>query len=309
MIEMEETKNLTATPAFKTRRVEKKSILARLARGAMLVLYVPVVFVARSLLTAARIHGEAKSISIARNDIALPQLPAVFDGLTIAFLSDLHCGEQTTPAFLERVVDETNRLKPDLILLGGDYVTEGTEHIRPVGKLLSRLHAPLGTYGVLGNHDFYADATAVRTALKRAGVVVVDNSGRWLTRGDSRLRIAGVGDLWEDVPDLSAALAGAGPNDAVILLSHNPDYAMEITDPRVGLVLSGHTHGGQIQLPRVGALITNSRYGRRLANGLTRLHTFQLYVSRGLGTVMLPFRYNCPPEIAFLTLRQDTAGE
>lgn len=308
MIELEETKNLTATPDFKTRRVENKSILARVIRVFALALYLPVVLVARWVLTAARIHGEARSISVTRSEIALPGLPAAFDGLTVAFLSDLHCGDQTTRAFLERVVDETNRLKPDLILLGGDYVTEGTDYIRPVGKILSRLRAPLGTYGVLGNHDFYADATGVRTALKRAGVVAVDNGGRWLTRGDSRLRIAGVGDLWEDVPDLGAALAGTGPNDTVILLSHNPDYAMEITDPRVGLVLSGHTHGGQIQLPRVGALITNSRYGRRLAAGLTRIRSFHLYVSRGLGTVMLPFRYNCPPEITFLTLRRNVPG-
>lgn len=129
------------------------------------------------------------------------------------------------------------------------------------------------------------------------------NGGRWLQRGEARLRIAGVGDMWEDRPDLNRALDGAKETDTTILLSHNPDYTVKIRDPRVKLVLAGHTHGGQICLPRIGPVITNSRYGRRFVSGRVDLGAFQLYTSRGVGTVVAPMRMNCPPEVVLLTLR------
>lgn len=256
----------------------------------------------RWLFTAARIHGEARSIRVTSRLLAVPELPAAFDGFNVVFLTDFHCSALTPPAFLERVIDETNRLKPDLILLGGDYISEGTDFVQPVETMLARLEAPLGVYGVLGNHDFDTDANAVRNALKRAGVVELTNTGVWLTREHSRIRIAGVGDLWEDTQDLAAALGDAQEHEAVILLSHNPDFVMELSDPRVRLVLSGHTHGGQINLPFVGPLITNSTYRKQFAYGLCSFSFFQMYVSRGLGTVMVPFRLNCPPEIALLKI-------
>jgi uncharacterized protein len=249
------------------------------------------------------LRAEARSIRVTRRTIELAQLPVAFDGMTLAFLTDWHCSAQTPPEFLERVVAATNELKPDLILLGGDYITEGLDYIRPVQQVLRPLHASLGVYAVLGNHDYWVDRDAVAAMLQEIGIVDVTNSGRWITRGGSRLRIAGVGDLWEDRPDLHAALAGVKENERAILLSHNPDFVMRLRDPRVGLVLSGHTHGGQIHLPRLGPVITNSRYGRRLVGGLVAFDTFQVYVSRGLGTVMVPMRRECPPEIALLTLR------
>lgn len=302
MVELQ-TENFTKLPSHTSRRRFGSSITASVRRAFILAFYLPTVIVGRWLMTAARIHGEARTTSIARTEIVLPQLPPAFDGLTIAFLTDFHCSAETPAAFLEQVVSRTNQLKPAVILLGGDYVTEGTEYIPLIGKVLARLQAPMGVYGVLGNHDFDTDAAAVRAALKRAGVIELANTGRWLTRDGSRIRIAGIGDLWCDVQDLPAALSGASATDTVILLSHNPDYAMEITDPRIRLVLAGHTHGGQINLPYVGTLITNSRFGRRMTSGQIPFESFLLYISRGLGTVMLPFRYKCPPEITFITLR------
>lgn len=297
-----------AHPAY-SRRFGSQSIFRRVRRAVILVLYLPMLIVGRWILSAAHIHGEARSISVSRNNIALPQLPASFQGLTIAFLTDFHCSPETPPDFLERVVDETNRLTPDVILLGGDYVTRGTTYVPAVGNLLARLHAPMGVYGVLGNHDFDGNTHAIRDMLRRAGIVELTNAGHWLMREGSRILVAGVGDLWEDSQDLAAALAGAHANDIVILLSHNPDYAMQLTDPRVRLVLSGHTHGGQIRLPYVGTVISNSRYGRRLVSGLVPFDSFLLYISRGLGTVMMPFRYHCPPEITLLTLRAATQAD
>lgn len=259
-------------------------------------------FAALPVTTPAR--REARTITVTRQEIELPRLPFPFDGLSIAFLSDLHCGPLTPPEFLRTVMDETNGLRPDLVLLGGDYVTSGTAYIRPVAEVMRRLRAPLGLYGVLGNHDYWTAPAAVRAALRSAGITDITNGGHWLAASGSRLRIAGVGDLWQDEQDLETALAGATKDDTVVLLSHNPDFAIGLHDPRVKLMLAGHTHGGQIHVPGIGAVITNSRYGRRLVSGLIPFDSFQLFVSRGIGTVVVPLRFHAPPEIALLTLRR-----
>jgi predicted MPP superfamily phosphohydrolase len=265
------------------------------------VIFMPVKAFGQLPLVTTSARAEARTITVTRNTLNLREWPSAFEGLTVAFLTDLHCSPLTPPAYLSRVVEETNQLQPDLILLGGDYVTDGTEYIRPVAEVLGRLQAPLGVYSVLGNHDHLNAPEMVRSALRHRGIVDVNNSGHWITRGDSRIRIGGVGDLWEDKQDLDRALSGVTDRDAVILLSHNPDYAMELIDPRVKLVLSGHTHGGQILLPGVGPVVTNTNFG--LVSGLHDFVTFQLYVSRGLGTVVVPMRYRCPPEVALLTLK------
>lgn len=262
-----------------------------------------IVFLSRLPFITRQARREAQTLDISRSQIKLPGLPSAFDGITIAFLVDFHCSNLTPPEFLRTVVRATNRLKPDLILLGGDYITEGKEYINIVAQVLSGLNAPLGIYSVLGNHDYWVDPDAIRAALRAVGVVDVTNSGRRITYRESSIRIAGVGDLWEDCQDLNAALDGVGQNEVVILLSHNPDYAVGLEDRRIKLVLSGHTHGGQIWLPGLGALITNSRYGTRLVRGLIPFEMFQLYVSQGIGCVIVPMRRNATPEITLLTLK------
>lgn len=267
-------------------------------------LVVPIMALTRLPYVATQARQEARSLCVEHPVIRVPQLPPAFDGITIAFLTDLHCSHLTPPDFLQSVVDETNRLRPDLVLLGGDYITAGTRYIRPVTALVAKLEAPFGVYSVLGNHDYWVDAASVRAALAAAGVVDITNSGRWLTHKGSRIRLAGIGDLWEDDQDLHSALDGTREQDVAILLSHNPDYAPKLQDRRIKVVLSGHTHGGQIRLPRVGAVVSNSRYGKRLASGLIPFDSFQLYVSRGIGTVLVPMRYNCPPEVSLITLQR-----
>ncbi len=295
---IEQEKHLNGRGAFGRSAPERKE------KSVDPIFFLPIKVLAHLPFLTTRARAEARSISVTRQAIELPQLPAAFEGMSIAFLTDLHCSPQTPPDFLARVVEETNRLKPELVLLGGDYTSRGTAYLRPVAEVLGRLEAPRGVYGVLGNHDYWEDPAAVRAALRQSGIVDLTNAGRWVNVNGSRIRIAGVGDLWQDVQDLHAALAGVKESDAVILLSHNPDYAMRLKDKRVGLVLSGHTHGGQIRLPRIGPVITNSQYGRRLVSGLVSFDSFQLYTSRGLGTVIVPLRYQCPPEIALFTLKR-----
>lgn len=163
-------------------------------------------------------HQEALSLSVTRTIITLPHLPSRLDGMTIVFLTDMHCGPTTSPAYLQKVIDKTNRLRPDLVALGGDYVFKFPKYIPLIADVLSQLKAPLGVYAVFGNHDHWINVNALREAFSAAGIVDLTNSGRWLTTAGSRIRIAGVGDLWEDHQDLLTALEDARDTDTVILL-------------------------------------------------------------------------------------------
>jgi hypothetical protein len=169
-------------------------------------------------------------------------------------------------------------------------------------QALSLLKSPWGIYGVLGNHDHWEGAEETREAMKANKIVEMTNSGVWIERNGARLRLSGVGDFMEDVQDLDNALADTQQTEAAILLSHNPDFVDSITDRRVGLVLSGHTHGGQIVLPVVGAPRVPSRYGQKYLRGLIKTPYTQVFVTRGLGTITPPLRFCCRPEITFITI-------
>ena len=163
----------------------------------------------------------------------------------------------------------TNALRPDLSPSAATTST-GARYIAPGIAELGKLRAKLGRFAVLGNHDNWDGRAETQAALAGAGITEVTNAGAWIERGGARLRVGGVGDLWTDQQDLDAALGDATDRDAVILLSHNPDYVETIADRRVGLVLSGHTHGGQVVVPRFGAPIVPSRYGQKYLHGLVQ---------------------------------------
>ncbi|WP_165224656.1 metallophosphoesterase [Aquisphaera insulae] len=245
---------------------------------------------------------EAKCCHVVRRTVALPNLPASFRGTTVALLADIHHGPFTPMPFVQRVVETTNAMRPDLVLLAGDYVSESECFIAPVMAALAPLRAPLGRFAVLGNHDHWENGWLTRRELDRAGIARVDNSGAWLLRGDDRLRICGVGDLWTDRQHPGPALADATSDDAVIMLSHNPDYAEILADRRVGLMLSGHTHGGQVYLPGYGAPVVPSKFGQKYLGGLVEGPACRVYVSRGIGTTGPPLRLASRPEIVILTL-------
>ena len=245
---------------------------------------------------------EAKWCRVNRWTIVLPGLPQAFRGTTVALISDVHHGPFVPLAYIRHVVAMSNALSPDLVLLGGDYVSRHWHYIAPGIEVLGKLKAKLGRFAVLGNHDHWESATKTWQALAGEGIQTVDNSGSWIERKGARLRICGVGDLWTDTQNLALALGDAERGDAVILLSHNPDYAEQVRDPRVGLILSGHTHGGQVVVPGFGAPIVPSRYGQKYRSGLVQGPSCQVFITRGVGTVTPPVRFFCRPEIAFLTL-------
>ena len=258
---------------------------------------------------------EACSCVVEHVTLSPRHLPSAFDGLKIAFLTDTHHGPFVPVSYLEQVVRMTNALEPELILLGGDYVRRqrtlypGGNHrhlIAPGVAALAGLRAPLGRFAVLGNHDHKVSAMLTRRALALNGFVELTNTGVFLERGGTRLYLGGVDDLRTARPNLRRALHGCGPEDACLLLSHNPDFVEHLRDPRVDLVLSGHTHGGQVTFPWLGAPFTASRYGQKYRAGLVRGPAARVYVSRGVGTIGLPIRWGAPPEVTLITFQAAT---
>jgi uncharacterized protein len=249
-------------------------------------------------------------IDVVDRPISIRNLPSPFHGYRIVQISDIHLDEFTEPYFLERVIHRVNALAPDLVLITGDFVTvgaftavTGNHAINRCAELLSTLTCPL-RYGCLGNHDVGFGASVIVDILHRNGIPVLVNQHIPIERNGSRLWICGALDPGTSHPDLNLTIP-AQPDGPVILMSHEPDFADEaIHHPRaplIDLMLSGHSHGGQIRLPFLGPMVLPPM-GRRYPEGLFRFNQMQLYVNRGLGTVGVPFRLNCPPEVTVLTL-------
>jgi len=250
-------------------------------------------------------------LEVVHRTINIANLPDGFHGFRIAQISDIHLDEYTEPFFLDRVVTRINELRPDLVLLTGDFVTHGalsflaSKHApHRCAEILSSLKTPQ-VFAVLGNHDVAFDAAIVTRALNQFRIPVLSNSFIPIERNDSRIWLCGVRDPGTSSPDPNLAIPER-PDGPVILMAHAPDYADAVVrHPRgklVDLMLSGHTHGGQIRLPLLGALILPP-LGQKYVEGLFRFGNMQLYVNRGIGTVGLPFRLNCPAEITIHMLQ------
>ena len=247
-------------------------------------------------------YFESGWVTVQQTTLKVPNLPSQFEGLTVAFLTDIHHGPFISLNHIRSLVQMANKLKPDFVAMGGDYVHRHKKYIAPCFNELAKLKSAHGTFAVLGNHDHWESASETRQAMKDNNITEFSNNGTWLKKEGARLRIGGVDDLWCGKQDLDAALGGANENDASILICHNPDYVEGIRDKRVGLVLSGHTHGGQAVLPFVGAPYVPSRFGQKYLNGLIKTDYTQVFVSKGLGTVTPPLRFCCRPEIVLITL-------
>jgi predicted MPP superfamily phosphohydrolase len=250
-------------------------------------------------------------IEIVYRPIAITNLPAPFHGYRIVQLSDIHLDEYTEPFFLERLVHQVNALAPDLVLLTGDFITHGSltfiaggHAVRRCAEILTTLTAPL-RYAILGNHDVAFNGPLVIEALTSHGTPVLVNQYLPIERNGARLWLCGVDDPGTSHPDLDLTLP-TNPDGPVILMAHEPDFADHVIahprGPLVDLMLAGHSHGGQIRLPFLGPLILPPM-GEKYPEGHYRFNRMQLYVNRGIGTVGLPFRLNCPPEITVVTLQ------
>jgi uncharacterized protein len=254
--------------------------------------------VARAALT------EPYMLSIEHKRIQLNRLPQAFDGFRVVQLSDIHHGPFSNREQIERAVNTANGLKPDIIALTGDYISKERHYAAPCAEMLGRLQARHGVYAVLGNHDHWTDAALITDLFRAEGITVLINEGMRFEQNGAAFWLAGVDDTMVGLEDLSLALAGARHDEMKLLLAHNPVILRRAARASVDLVLSGHTHGGQVAIR--GERSASGRVRRRLLKGLGRQGNTQIYVNRGLGTVVLPVRYGCPPEISLLELRSRT---
>lgn len=256
---------------------------------------------ARNLSRIARYAlNEANSLSLERVAIKLERLPKKLDGFRIIHLSDIHHSPFTNLEHITRTVKIANRLKPDMFVLTGDYVSHETEFIAPVAEVLSKLEAEFGTHACLGNHDHWTDAAELIKCFRREKINLLINEGFRLTARDSSFWLAGVDDYMVGKTDVPASLRGSFPDEMKILLAHNPVIIRQAARFGIDLMFSGHTHGGQVKVRES----KNKLFARRkLTSGLHRRKNTQIYITRGIGTVVLPVRYQCPPEISLIELK------
>jgi predicted MPP superfamily phosphohydrolase len=250
-------------------------------------------------------------------ELALSRWPSPLDGFTVALLSDFHYDPYFSKHPVHSAIPMVNGLHPDLIVLTGDFVSvplissefqAGASGAEPCARLLQQMHAPHGLWAVLGNHDDSTDPVRVTNALRAAGIQVLANQSTPIEAKGSRFWLSGVNDVLSKTADLDSTLQTVPSDEATILLAHEPDYADHAARRRVDLQLSGHSHGGQVRLPFLPPLYEPD-LARKYVSGLYKVGPLTLYTNRGLGTLGVPVRWNCPPEITLFTLRRSPGSQ
>lgn len=268
--------------------------------------------------TASAAYGgliERNHVVVRRLEIPLTRLPESWDGATIAQLSDLHYDPRWSAGVIQHAIEVVNLLRPDLIALTGDYVTVPVRRVagqklaqeaEPCAQLVRNLEAPLGVFGVLGNHDAESRPSYITEIMQAAGVQILRNAAFPLERGSARVWIVGLEDALSGKQDLDTALRNVAATEVSVLLVHEPDFADVAASSPVDLQLSGHSHGGQIRLPLLGPPYL-PYLARKYPVGLYSVGNMKLYTNAGLGTIRLPIRLFAPPEITLFTLRAAAA--
>ena len=249
-------------------------------------------------------------VDVHQVEIRLGNLPEVFRGFRIAHMADFHYGEYSEPTFIRSVVRMVNALRPDMIALTGDFISAGPMVMRisvdfayHCADLLGRFECPL-KFAAMGNHDVLVSRVDVTDALQSRGIPVLHNNSIPIEKDGARFWLAGVADtIIGNGADLNAAIPRRreASKEPLILMAHEPDYADEVIGSGVDLMLSGHTHGGQVRIPFMPPM-NLPPMGKKYVEGHFSLSGLQLYVTRGIGTVEVPFRFRCPPEITLITL-------
>jgi hypothetical protein len=278
-----------------------------ISRRALLTHAVRIALGAAAVGIGGLVYGRAIEpgwVQVTRLRLALPRLDAAFRGYRLAQISDIHMDRWMTLDRLAGIVQLVNAQRPDLIALTGDYVTHGYRRRfhQDLATGLGALRAPDGIVAVLGNHDHWSRARAARAALRDAGVIELSNRAHPVRRGGAVLHIGGVDDYWTEHARLDEVLAGLPAEGAAILLAHEPDFAdVSAASGRFDLQISGHSHGGQVRLPLLGAPVLPP-FGQKYPMGLYRVGRMWLYTNRGVGMLRPRVRLNCPPEITVYTL-------
>lgn len=268
---------------------------------------------------AARV--EPYWIEVTRLEVSIPGLPSGWDGFSLAQLSDFHLGRYVKQDQVRRAVEIANGLEPDLVILTGDFVTGAAKPSAACAEELAALDATRGVYAVLGNHDNWTNADLVAANVAAVGISVLRDDVCPIEVGDGRLWLLGIEDpgytagffghtygdfkaAWGDKRRRLAEMLEEVPLDEPrLLLVHNPDFTEMLPEGRIDLALCGHTHGGQVRVPFLGAPLVPSFFGNKYASGLVQGPKTQVYVNRGIGLIAPPVRLNCRPEVTLLRLR------
>ncbi len=264
----------------------------------------------------ARVHYglrvEPTWLELTHCAVPIADLPRKFEGYRIAHLSDFHCSRHVTPAYVSEAAELAQAQSPDVIVLTGDFVHHGFRYIEPIGQALGQLSAPHGVFAVLGNHDYSVRNAlglrryqhlnqAVARELRKWGIRVLHNEAVLLERDGARIFLVGVEDLWSRTCDIERAFQGLQTDVPCVTLAHNPRTVERLAGRRCDLMLSGHTHGGQVRWRR-SHTVTEPAPRRRFTSGLYTHENTHLYVNKGIGFGTVRFRYGVRPEVAVITL-------
>lgn len=252
---------------------------------------------------------EPNEVDVEKVELKVARLSPAFDGFKIALISDLHFGPYTGAHEIGAAVNAANNLSPDLVAILGDFVSEpisgntsdGAKKAEPCAQVLAGLRSRCGTLAVLGNHDYATDPEFVAEALTSHGVPLLRNSNHPIEKDGQRLWFLGVNDVTFSADRLDAALSGVPQKEPKVLLVHEPDFADYSSQYGIDVQFSGHSHGGQIRFPGIKPLWL-PEFARKYYDGYYRVRDLQLYTNRGIGTIGLPFRFLCPPEVTLVTL-------
>jgi len=270
---------------------------------------------------------EPRFAHVRRIPLVIQGLPTAFNGLTIAHLTDLHRSRAVSSEYLSECIATANALAPDLMVFTGDYLTSGihlyhhhphiarliqflfketsppAQMVHECAQCMSQSRAKFGVFASLGNHDNWYNGDAVAKVIESIGIPVLRNDSLTVRINGEPLTIVGLGDLWTDGVDVARAFRNVDTPFSLVLM-HNPDSFEDWWQPGSHLILAGHTHGGQVDIPFYGPPYVPSQYGQKYAHGLFVRGDTQMYVNRGLGVIAPPIRFNCPPEIALLRLQK-----
>lgn len=254
-------------------------------------------------------YFEAHHIKLKKTTFSHKDIPSAFEGKKVIFISDIHCDRYFPAKKVACLVKKINEQNPDIIIIGGDNVRKDSTYCIPFFEEISKLKSTYGVYTVLGNHDHWESADLIQQGFNNSGFHICDNQAYWIKEGNDSIRVGGVGDFWEDEQLLENTINEVKESDFCILLSHNPDYMEYLDSEFVDLVLSGHTHGGQVTFFGLWAPIMPSsmhpeylQTGQKYRYGWTKKGNISIYITSGIGMGGFPFRFFATPEIVEITL-------
>ncbi|WP_165044478.1 metallophosphoesterase [Dysgonomonas sp. ZJ709] len=275
----------------------------------ILILLISAIFI--TIIPLVYSYYEARNIRLIKLTFTHKDIPEGFVGKKIIFISDIHCDRYFTSEDVAKLVNRINEREPDIIIIGGDIVSKNPRYLLPFFVEIKNLKSKYGTYFVLGNHDHWEDPVLISQQMTECGFHSCDNQSYWIKVGNDSIKIGGVGDFWEDVQIIGNTTDDVKIHDFCILISHNPDYLEVLDSDHVDLMLSGHTHGGQITFFGLWAPIMPStghpeymQTGNKYRYGWLKKNNISLYVTSGIGMGGFPFRFFAPPEIVEITLKK-----